>query len=402
MSSTWAELPPELLQVIADKHTNYVDYLVTRAVCGSWQSAIAKRPHNHLLCQLPFLLLPYYQNNPDRRGFYNISDDKIYVLELPEAYEKRCCGSSHGWLIMVEDSPSIFLLNPLTRERIELPALSTFSIFPTDVVFENSRNLNENFIMREKFHIRDTFIVKAILSSDPSLDTNFMAVVIYGVNENLAFCRSGDAAWTVIDETTSPPRRYKDALFRAGKLFAVDQTGGISILTEENTMIRFADPPLVSSRTGYKQWYLASYSEEELLIVCRYRKVVPDYEYKTERFEIYKLDDGGWKKKESLGDKMLFLGGNGSLSISALDYSKCKGNCIYFTDDYIRLCKDYVWEGHDYGIYDIEDGNIRSLGLPSYPIKHPSFTGIFYFEHSLFRNTSFFILPPPVWVTISP
>ncbi|KDP36865.1 hypothetical protein JCGZ_08156 [Jatropha curcas] len=121
--SLWAQLPPEFLQVIAEKHTNYVDYYVcTRAVCKSWYAAIQKRPNNNLLCQLPFLLLPNHLNKPDHRGFYSMSNDKTYRLELPEAFEKRCCGSSHGWLIMVEETPTIFLLNPLTRTRIELPS----------------------------------------------------------------------------------------------------------------------------------------------------------------------------------------------------------------------------------------------------------------------------------------
>ncbi|XP_057987598.1 F-box protein SKIP23-like [Hevea brasiliensis] len=398
--SMWAELPSELLQIIAEKHTNYVDYLFTRAVCKSWQRAIAKRPHS-LLWQLPFLLLPYHQDIPDHRGFYNIPNDITYSLQLPEAFEKRCCGSSHGWLIMVEDSPSIFLLNPLTRARIELPSLSSFPTFPTDLVFENSQNLNEDFIIREKLHIRDTFIVKAILSTDPSSATDFIVVVIYGFNENLAFFRSGDTAWSVVDEA-SQTSRYKDVQFRQGKLYAVDQMGGISVFSiENNTMIRVADPPPISPRTGFKQWYLVS-SHEELLVVGRSGKIIPDYDYKTERFEVYKLEASSWTKKESLEDKMLFLGCNSSLSISSQDFSNCKGNCIYFTDDHIRLCKDYVWEGHDFGVFDFEEGRVRSLGLPSYPIKQPCFTNIFYFEHSLYRDRSLFILPPPVWVTISP
>lgn len=402
--SRWSELPSELLQEIAQKQTNYVDYISTRAVCKSWRVAIAKRPHN-LLSQPPFLLLPYHQSSPNQRGFYNITDGKTYSLELPEAYEKRCCGTSHGWLIMVEESPAIFLLNPLTRARIGLPSLSSFPTFPTKIVFENSRNLNKNLIAREKLHIRDTFVVKAIVSADPSLTTNFMVVVIYGLTENLAFCRSGDAAWTPIIDETSPPPRYKDVMFREGNLYVVDQMGRISICNVENTptMIHVADPPPIPPRMGYKQWYLSSLNEE-LLLLGRYRKVIPDYEYRTDRFEVYKLDvnGGSWLKVESLGDKILFLGWNSSLSISAQNYTNCKGNCIYFADDYMRIGRDYVWEGHDFGIFDLGDGGVQSLTLPLYPIKQPCFANIFYYERSLYRDRSLFILLPPVWVTISP
>ncbi|CAK7346101.1 unnamed protein product [Dovyalis caffra] len=305
----WSELPSELLQLIAEKHTNYVDYLFTRAACKSWQAAITKKPHN-VLCQLPLLLLPYHQNNPDHRGLYNIPDDKTYSIELPETYEKRCCGSSHGWLIMVENSPAIFLLNPLTRARIELPSLSSVSTFPTEVVFENSRNLNVNYVRREKLYVRDTFVIKATISADPSLTASFVVAIIYGFNENLAFCRSGDVDWTLIDET-SQPARYKDIMFCAGKFYVVDQMGRISVCTMADmpTMIHLPHPPQISPRMGYKQWYLASLNEE-LLLVARYRKVIPDYEYKTDRFDVYGLDADGtnWLKLENLSDHMLFLG----------------------------------------------------------------------------------------------
>ncbi|WCJ44298.1 hypothetical protein M5689_024973 [Euphorbia peplus] len=398
--SNWADLPSELIQEIGGKHTNFVDYLHTQAVCTSWKSSLPKRPHN-ISSHLPFLLLPYYQDHPGHRGFYNISNDKTYSLKLPKASEKRCCGSSHGWLIMVEDTPSVFLLNPLTRAKIELPSLSTFPTFPTDLVYLNSRNLNENYIMREKLHIRDTFIVKAVLSADPSTTKDFIVAVIYGFNENLAYCKWNNTEWKIVDT----PRRYKDILFREGKLHTVDQTGAISVFNEElNSMIRVSDLPPVNPRIGYRQWYIASCNEEkELLVIARYRKVVPGYEYKTERFEVYRLGEDGWRKMESLGEKMmLFLGTNSSLCISV---NNCEGNCIYFSDDYVRLGKDYAWEGHDYGKFEMENGEIRSLGLrlsSSPMMKQPCFPHMFYFEQCIFRDTSVFVLPPPVWVTISP
>jgi hypothetical protein len=165
-------------------------------------------------------LLPYQNDSPNHRGFYNLADGKTYRLELPEAYEKRCCGSSHGWLVMVEETPAIFLLNPLKKpESIFLHYPPSLINFPTEVVFKNSRNLHPSSIRSSKQRPRDRFIRKVRVSADPSLVSNFMVMAIYGTeHENLAFCASGDIAWTIIRET-SPPLNYKDIMFHEGNFF---------------------------------------------------------------------------------------------------------------------------------------------------------------------------------------
>ncbi|KAB5568087.1 hypothetical protein DKX38_001880 [Salix brachista] len=93
-------------------------------------------------------------------------------------------------------------------------------------------------------------------------------------------------------------------------------------------MIHLADPPQISSWMGYKQWYLASLNEE-LPMVARYRKVIPDFEYKTDRFDVDELDANGtnWLKLENLADQIL----------------------------------DYAWEGHDFGFFYLEDDSVQSL-----------------------------------------
>ena len=35
----------------------------------------------------------------------------------------------------------------------------------------------------------------------------------------------------------------------------------------------------------------------------------------------------------NLGDQVFFLGKDSSFSVSATEFSGCKGNCIYFTDE---------------------------------------------------------------------
>jgi len=66
----------------------------------------------------------------------------------------------------------------IKKARIDLPSLSTFPNFPTEVVFKNSRNLHPSSIRSSKQLPRDRFIRKVRVSADPSLVSNFMVMAI--------------------------------------------------------------------------------------------------------------------------------------------------------------------------------------------------------------------------------
>ncbi|XP_077243068.1 putative F-box protein At3g25750 isoform X8 [Tasmannia lanceolata] len=143
-------------------------------------------------------------------------------------------------------------------------------------------------------------------------------------------------------------------------------------------------------------------SSGELLNVCRYYEMHPMYvrylilgsskcldgdfdprnlgwTMRTSYFEVSKLDQntGKWIELESLGDQVLFLGLNSSLSLSALDFPQLKRNCIYFTDD-----SDVNNEGIDNGVYDLENESIKPCypNSPSWITKliwlHPNLCGV--------------------------
>lgn len=71
-------------------------------------------------------------------------------------------------------------------------------------------------------------------------------------------------------------------------------------------------------------------------------------------YNAYKLDwsEGKWIKVKDLEDRMLFLGGNTSFSVSAFDFPNPNGksNCIYFTDS------AYYGDmgAHDFGVLSLE------------------------------------------------
>ncbi|KAK6939027.1 Domain unknown function DUF295, partial [Dillenia turbinata] len=123
--------------------------------------------------------------------------------------------------------------------------------------------------------MRDTFIKKVIVSSNPSKDSNFIALARLNHTEDLAFCRKGDKCWRFIDDVQS---YSEDVIYNNfNKLFyAVTKYGSVA--------------------------------------VCDINGASP--------------------KVSSLGDRMVFIGENSSLCLVASDFLGCKGNRIYFTDDY--------------------------------------------------------------------
>ncbi|KAF9686667.1 hypothetical protein SADUNF_Sadunf02G0013200 [Salix dunnii] len=124
---------------------------------------------------------------------------------------------------------------------------------------------------------------EAMLYADPSPAADFFFAIVYGVNKYVAFCRSGDVDWTLMDESLKHSR-YRTLCFVQG-----------------NSM------------------KLIKWAEFQSAM-----KVIPDYEYKTDRFDVYELDANGtnWLKLENLADQILFLGWNSPLTISATKYTK--------------------------------------------------------------------------------
>ncbi|KAJ8541905.1 hypothetical protein K7X08_016771 [Anisodus acutangulus] len=86
--------------------------------------------------------------------------------------------------------------------------------------------------------------------------------------------------------------------------------------------------------------------------------------YRTVKFDVYKMDLNReeWLEVKSLNDRILFLGGNQSFSVLAKDHPGYKANSIYFTDDYWdRIDEDYMYGGHDMGVFSLQDGCVKQF-----------------------------------------
>lgn len=236
--------------------------------------------------------------------------------------------------------------------------------------------------------MRDSFFKKVILSTSPSDQSNYIVLAIINQTGDLAYCKKGDLSWKFIDDAQG---YCEDAIYFQGMFYAVNKFGGIVVcdVNFDSPRVSFINTP---HQVGGDMQYLVA-CMDELLLVTRYLELEFDGDsrqldiiYRTTEFQVSRLDLKGpkWEVVTSLDDWVLFVGENSSFVLSASDFPECKGNQIYFTDDYSEWNYDGVNGDHDLGVYNLEDGSIEDL--PCYPRN--SYSGRCW--------------PPPIWVSPNP
>ncbi|KAL2470283.1 DUF295 domain-containing protein [Abeliophyllum distichum] len=311
----------------------------------------------------------------------------------------RFVGSSHGWLVVLNNKSDPFLLDIISETRFQLPGKQTFPHIQGVREIEN-----EEFEIQYKGEkdsacyslktLQEWLMVKAVLSDNPSCNVNYVVITMYDLHckSKLALCRPGDNGWTgLCGELDS----YDDIVCYENLLCALGCGPSVEIwdLNESSPrskmMIqvdiprKFTEVHKIYPRDLYTaKWYLAS-SSEDLFFVVRYigefvrcdgeviyeRDTLTHYSsqplicpYKTVRFDVYKLDSKQkkWLEVESLNDIALFVGGNHSALLQVKEYPGCKANAIYFTDDYWdRMDEDIYYGGHDMGVFNMRDESIE-------------------------------------------
>ncbi|CAA2961550.1 Hypothetical predicted protein [Olea europaea subsp. europaea] len=414
----WADLPVDILVVIAQSLTLIEDFTSFTAVCKEWKSVtsiLKKKPS--LPTRYPRIMLAEKIDTEDQenrgdqdasvRCFLNLLASKTYRLQLPEASGRKCRGAHYGWLWTIGIDLQINLLHPFSRQQICLPLMLTFP---------DQYEYDETFKPQE---VWDFFVRKIAMSSNPRKEISSHAynedctiVAIYGEFAILAFTKLGDTVWTNISVHS---RVYQDIIFYNGKFYAVDVHGVVVVcdFDDANGPKATVIAPAPVETSDLYQKYLVE-SSGRLLLVSRLRKgllfddddddddddgdveeeeddvndeeegdvddnvdEVEDAEgidkeeekarYYTTGFSVLRLDECheegnnyAYRLTEvtSLGDQALFIGSNVSTSIAS---SECiKPNCIYFTDDNCELYLDEPGGGgHDMGIFNMENGTIQ-------------------------------------------
>ncbi|KAG2245641.1 hypothetical protein Bca52824_085269 [Brassica carinata] len=106
MKLSWSELCPDLLRCVYER-LSFTDLIRAKSVCSSWHSASRG-------------FLPKRNQNPW------LDKDKVYkTRDLGVDFARSRCLATYGsWLLMMDNLWNLNVLNPLTGERIDLPALT--------------------------------------------------------------------------------------------------------------------------------------------------------------------------------------------------------------------------------------------------------------------------------------
>ncbi|KAJ1382989.1 hypothetical protein SESBI_43804 [Sesbania bispinosa] len=370
------------LKFVLDKLEDRIDHVRFGAVCKSWHS-IVKLYHqdNPFMTNVPMLMIPTKRKSRTTRSLYSIPAGRVYPFQLFVPYNKRCCGCSHGWIATVDENNVIRLLNPFKKVAdITLPQIAP--IVPHKYFYE----LN---------------IHKVTLSADPiRRPKDYVVVAIHSLRCCLAFIKAGQKFWTYID--TIDYFQFTDVAFYKGRVYASNRYKSIVSFKlryskdPSGTEKMVPDIVLEGGWHNYKRFshqsYLVKSLEGDLWMVRRFLAFedVPDnvlpHSIGTKNFKVYKLEldpeSGRLLQKlrlRSLGDNVLFVGDNDSVSVSASCFSNClQKDSIYFADDnIITESRPYPHGPFDLGIYNVKDGSFGSH-CPYSP--------------------SFRRMPPPFWV----
>ncbi|PON55361.1 hypothetical protein PanWU01x14_188550 [Parasponia andersonii] len=340
--------------------------------------------HHH---EVPMLLVPNEQEHS--WSIYNVLEDKFLDLNSSILYNKRFCGSSQGWLGVVNKDYTVTLNRPHFISKgdisdgntsIQLPQL-----FPPETFFMNPEDFQvieddpeDIYVFGYDYHVKKIFITSDPLSN-PKDCTIF---VIYGQYCKLACMRyEEDKTWIKIADGF---RGFEDMVYYKNQLYAIDFSSTLRSFDPYNGTINWVAPELHFTLAPNR--YLVE-SCGDLLLVERYINFIgPNgLERETTAFTVLKfdLDRVKWTEIESLGSVALFVGDNSAISVVASNFSRCRANCIYFTHDEIAIqCRtDKLF---DLGVYSLES---KSFML-HYNLDRTTF-------HRMFQR-------PPIWIVPLP
>ncbi|KAJ3688775.1 hypothetical protein LUZ61_017939 [Rhynchospora tenuis] len=229
----WAYLPELVLHWISEKLKSITDFVHFRAVCSPWHAAPLPKPR-HLPPQLPWVMFAHKLNadkdDDGMRLFYDLWKSKMHRLHLPEIIGKSCCATHRGWLLVIAtEGREVFLLNPLTRARIDLPPFTIpvrhlgedwhAPLHDTPHRFSPSHDFGES---------------KVILSSDLT-DPDCLITVFLHWRVILCY-RVGDLCWTMVN---NPLKNFvDDVTYYNGRFYLLYKEG-----SEADMMIINSDKP---------------------------------------------------------------------------------------------------------------------------------------------------------------
>ncbi|XP_073000193.1 F-box protein SKIP23-like [Typha latifolia] len=391
----WSGLPADLLITIVER-LSIPEYFVFSGVCVSWRLASRKVIHLNVRPkpQSPWLMVP--GGTEDTASFFSLSDGKLRSIPLPEPKirSRVCMGSSDGWLVTHDEACEVHLLNPITREQIALPPLSTFyfvektasGFLVDDVTFLRDQGTTDYGVDSEGKRtppmalsleeMRRYMFQKAVLIVNGS---EFTVFLIHEPGSSLSFVRAGDKGWTCLISVEG----IMDIIHHEGRVYTVTTSGiveawdpdGFSSFKRRAIMTL---PPHYDAEDFYFKSLVASPAGELMLVL----REMGEYEgtESTTGFRVVLLDERKleWTELTNIGEVAIFTGLNRSMCLSSSEFPELRGNCVYFTEGLSDIMDEHD-EKRDVGIFDLKERSVVPLESGGPHLRWP----------------------PPIWLTPS-
>ncbi|GKV44149.1 hypothetical protein SLEP1_g51361 [Rubroshorea leprosula] len=355
MSSSWSDLPKDLLTQIAEKLETPIDILRCRSVCPSWRSSIPPfRRSTHFPIILPsrvprFPHRPIFRRHPRasdsnsenrdailyERPIYRRlppasnpnSENRDLILRERPIYRRLPLASDSNSenrdLILYEsiiyrlDPPAsnsnsensgswLFRIKETTPGRVRLQKpLSKGSLRPLPCGFPKDFNLLDfrvselckvyNVLLSLRFpSAMDLDVSRVALSSRPkSSNDDYVLLAIYSPGF-LCSIKLGDGEWTVCED--GGKKIFHDIINFNGKFYAVDTSSRISVFDELSLQLIEVFEPAMSG-DNYGDYFRLVKSSEHLFLVSRnstfYSGGLGPYEdNRNYYFRFFKLNQG--------------------------------------------------------------------------------------------------------------
>ncbi|KAF3453646.1 hypothetical protein FNV43_RR04087 [Rhamnella rubrinervis] len=338
----WSDLPTDLLGLILKK-LDLFDLFRFRWVCCSWNLAVQSYMASHSYTsppQNPWLMRLDEDDGKANISFLSQEGNKVFQVNNVFGELAWCFGSTKGWLVILDRTKILNLVNPLSGGKIQLPLVPKYNgldYYP--------KKYNGRLPTRP-------YITKAVLLSDPTRTKDFAIVVRYRYIGRLTFCKFGDNKWTEFGG-----KKYHDMICHSSNGQLVVAYGNLVVEVWDfqgafpTKVGRFRSssrplvPPQVKTLVGtvvhskmakdlYFQFYLVE-SMGEILVLLRLAFLYTGTEdSSTFTFAAFKVDYSGkeFGMVYNLVGRALFISRNESVSTTT--HPQYKENSIYFTEDY--------------------------------------------------------------------
>lgn len=380
-STSWSDLPADLLMSIL-KLLELPEALAFAAVCTSWSSAATAA--NIPRYRTPWLMSwahiveeseslaednNKYEANNNKSAvickFRHLLDvDKAYDVTFPKGCFVTCCGSSHGWLVLVNDLSNLLLYNPFTSDMIPLPPITDFSF--VEAVYDDKQGKMEGYRLakgRQLYganYLARYFYKKAVLSCSPSKGGKYILTIIHHDSSWVSFVRAGDGRWQMLSTLElNKLDRYADCAYHNGRLYTVTYYGIVESWnldeakgpTKEVLVAKRQHEPVLTRHLVPAPW-------GDLLQVSA---IYEDHmDYPSVRFLFRRVYLGGRKElaRHDLSEHALFLGLNRSAFLPTKKFPGIRPHVIYFSAPWMTYTCGLLGRcGDDWGgvrAYDLQ------------------------------------------------